>query len=63
MEKVHVLVQEPVQDEQAVGPGRHGGQGSEGASFSHPDAVSLRVPRPQGSEDGSNRWWWPRNYF
>lgn len=45
VEKVHVLIQEAVKDEQAVGPGRQSGGGSEvGALSSHPEAVCPRGP-------------------
>lgn len=58
VEKVHVLIQEAVQDEQAVGPGRQGrGEGLRGDLLSRgPESL----PSPSGSEDRSSssarRW-------
>lgn len=57
VEKVHVLVQEAMQDEQAVGPGRENGvMVWAGTLLSCPEAVSPRVPlQPGGSKDKSKR--------
>lgn len=54
VKKVHVLIQEAVQDEQAVGPGRQGGVRVEGGTLlSCPEAVSpstLLQPRGRGQK-------------
>lgn len=52
MEKVHVLIQKAVKDEQAVGPGRQSGGGSEvGVLSSHRGSSSQR-PSP-----APGQWW------